>query len=438
MFPMALPESSLGAHTVPGCIVATKRLSARKVASLKAREKEYLEADGDGLFIRVRPNGTPKGNQVWLLVYSKLNCGCGKLLLGNVADHTIETARLWATTQRGMLDLGIDPQQAKRQKADEAEVKQTRTLGALLNAYVGQLRSQGKVSAGDVENIFKLHVPEQLKKQPAADIRKDDLVKPIRTLVEVGKGRTAAKLRSYLGAAFRRALEASDDPRASSDLLGFGLIINPVSAIKTLPEFTKAGQRALSHAELAEYIRQLETLPDSDTKDVLRLALWLGGQRITQLIWGVLGHDTFGKSTIILTDPKGKRTQPRRNVLPLSGRALEIVIARGNRLFDPASAAIVENRLDHASRTVAKISRNMLEGGTATESFKLSDIRRTVETHMAARGVSKDMRAQLQSHGLSGVQDRHYDRHDYMAEKQQVLAGWEVYLSGLLSPGNEM
>jgi len=34
---------------------------------------------------------------------------------------------------------------------------------------------------------------------------------------------------------------------------------------------------------------------------------------------------------------------------------------------------------------------------------------------LAAMGVSSDVRAQLQSHGLGGVQSRHYDRHTLYA-----------------------
>ena len=56
--------------------------------------------------------------------------------------------------------------------------------------------------------------------------------------------------------------------------------------------------------------------------------------------------------------------------------------------------------------------------------FSMRDLRRTAETHMAALGISSDVRAQIQSHGLGGIQARHYDRHDYMLEKRAALALW--------------
>lgn len=56
-----------------------------------------------------------------------------------------------------------------------------------------------------------------------------------------------------------------------------------------------------------------------------------------------------------------------------------------------------------------------------TAPFTLGDLRRTVETQLAAAGIQSDTLAQLQSHGLSGVQWRHYNRHDYYAEKLAAL-----------------
>jgi hypothetical protein len=51
----------------------------------------------------------------------------------------------------------------------------------------------------------------------------------------------------------------------------------------------------------------------------------------------------------------------------------------------------------------------------------VGDIRRTVETRLAALGVPQEVRARLQSHGLSGVQARHYDRYTYVAEVRDAL-----------------
>lgn len=62
------------------------------------------------------------------------------------------------------------------------------------------------------------------------------------------------------------------------------------------------------------------------------------------------------------------------------------------------------------------------------EPFDLRDIRRTCETMLAGMGISRDTRAHLLSHGLSGVQAAHYDRHSYFDEKRAALLAWEARL----------
>ena len=42
--------------------------------------------------------------------------------------------------------------------------------------------------------------------------------------------------------------------------------------------------------------------------------------------------------------------------------------------------------------------------------------------------ISRDTRAQLLSHGISGVQAAHYDRHEYIDEKRAALVAWEARL----------
>jgi integrase len=71
----------------------------------------------------------------------------------------------------------------------------------------------------------------------------------------------------------------------------------------------------------------------------------------------------------------------------------------------------------------------MLEAGLVSLPFGLHDVRRACETVLSKMGVSKDMKAQLLSHGMSGVQDKHYDRHDYMDEKRRALIRWQDMLN---------
>ena len=59
----------------------------------------------------------------------------------------------------------------------------------------------------------------------------------------------------------------------------------------------------------------------------------------------------------------------------------------------------------------------------------------TVETLLAAQGVSAEVRAWLLSHGRSGVQQKHYDRYSYLPEKRAALEQWGRYLDRLKEGG---
>ena len=90
-------------------------------------------------------------------------------------------------------------------------------------------------------------------------------------------------------------------------------------------------------------------------------------------------------------------------------------------------------RLERVSEWVTEISQVMVEERESREAFQLRDLRRTLETLLASLGVNRDVRGQVQSHGLGGVQNRHYDRHEYWDEKRAALTLLEAHLARLRS-----
>jgi len=333
-------------------------------------------------------------------------------------------------------------EKAKRAREEAERLDKSGTLRALLDGYADHLEARGKVSAKQARTLFKKNVLDakpELAQMRASAIAHQDINALLATLVEKGKGRTASKLRAYLRAAYSLALQAGSDPTVPSSLHGFHLSANPVAAIpaKALAAFNRVRERTLNVSELKTYMMALDALPEGMTRDSLWLALLLGGQRPAQLVRVTSSDIDFDGLTITLHDAKGARTQARVHRLPLASRAAAIVqrvhetIAR---TYDGESPVIFTNngkvpvRVETLSATVAEICKGMIAKKTAREAFELRDVRRTCETMLAGMGVSRDVRAQILSHGLGGVQQRHYDRHDYMAEKLAALTAWDARL----------
>ncbi len=142
-------------------------------------------------------------------------------------------------------------------------------------------------------------------------------------------------------------------------------------------------------------------------------------------------------STITLYDGKGRRTEARRHELPLMKEAAALLTARLEAIGDRANVPVfstddeTQMRIETLSALIHDISEAMVAAKEAREPFQLRDLRRTAETMLASLKVSRDIRAQLQSHGLGGVQQQHYDMHDYTLEKQQTLKKWAAHLAKL-------
>jgi integrase len=310
------------------------------------------------------------------------------------------------------------------QQAAEAE-KSTRTLQKLLDAYIVHLRTQGRRSHVDAGHIFSLHVTEAwpaVASAPAVDLTPDQVLDMLRRLIEAGKGRTANKLRSYLRAAYQCALDVRTTASIPVVFKAFGIVFNPAAQTRRAPQFDRADKRPLSKAELRTYWQLIAERPGREAL-ALRLHLLTGGQRIEQFVrlkWVDVAEDT-----ITIFDGKGRPGQgPRRHQIPLlrATRADLATLKREGEFVVSTTAG----KKAISVRTLAGWAHDVV--GNTIEGFQLKRIRSGVETLLAANGVSREVRGHLQSHGLTGVQARHYDGHDYMPEKRLAL---EVLLRGL-------
>lgn len=328
--------------------------------------------------------------------------------------------------------------------AEAARTAQRGTLRALLGAYVGYLERAGKPAAGDARRMFARHVlaDPDLADRPAASVTPDQLTALLRGVVERGHGRTAAMLRAFLRAAYELAIRARLDASAPAALLEFEIRTNPAAATAALSEFNRARDRVLTEGELGHYAAALYALPSSPARDALLVALLTGGQRPTQLLRASRGDVDLGARTIMLRDGKGRRRVARLHVLPLEPEALALVRGRGAGEGDAplfSADGVRPTRVETCEEVAVEILTAMAKDERLREvkalgpgRAQLRDVRRTCETMLAELGVSRDLRAQIQSHGLGGVQAKHYDRHDYSSEKRAALSKWETRVLALV------
>jgi hypothetical protein len=372
--------------------------------------------------------------------------------LSRLYQDGVKNIRAHLEAEEAARKLALEAEQAERDAAlavslaaeARALAQAEYTLQALCDAYAGVLEARGKSkSAKDTRSAFKVHVfkmhPE-IAALPAREVTPHHIAAMVRKVREAGKERTGGMLRSYLRAAFALAIRAPFDSAVTSELIAFEVTANPVDAIPTIP--VKAGQRTLTRFELAAYH---DALSDNLIDQALKLALLSGGQRMAQLLRIRVSDYDRDTQVLKLWDGKGKRQDPREHLLPLAPKAARLVDSLIDRAKSKAQAIAADDNLKPdpnpslflstrgaviadttPGKRVAEIATDM-----KGESFDLRDIRRTAETQLASLGVSRDVRAQLLSHGLSGVQNQHYDRHSYFDEKRNALIRWEAHLDAI-------
>jgi hypothetical protein len=434
------------------------------VLALKALEKnpkigKQISGEsrpGQGCLVAVRTSG---GVQFYFR-YTRPNGKQDRIAIGPFDDdgkkgYTLAAAGEELDKLRAKLRVDPDLREAldHEQRAKEAEARrqlateqadalaEKATFEALLNAYVAQLERNGKTSAAAVKRAFKLHIIKahpKLAARRAIDITADDLMDVLSPLTKDGKDREAGKIRAYLRAAFAAAVKSRHDPKSIAELRSIKMTTNVARDLVTIKSNGKPRERALSVAELRHYWKRIKKLPEP-WGALLRFHLLTGAQRIEQLSRVTTEHLDLDAKTVTLWDGKGRRDIPRRHTVPMIPAAedaiAEMIVPalgdNGEKVIQRAgpyvfTASNGESGVSYSAlrARVKEISRLMVKAGqtdSGKAQFTLGDLRRTVETRLAALAVSRDIRAQLQSHGLGGVQARHYDRHDYDAEMRLAL-----------------
>jgi len=308
--------------------------------------------------------------------------------------------------------------EAKRATAEVKRLAATHTLENLLKAYCDHLESIGRRSHKDARSIFKLHIMEAWPKvagMPAKDVTGEQFADMMRTLIEAGKGRTANKLRSYARAAYQTAKAAKSKPSIPVAFKNYNITTNPVAETEPDESANKPDKRPLTPDEMRDYWQAIKDV-EGFKGAALRLHLLTGGQRIEQLV--NLRTADIAPAAITLYDGKGRPgSAPRPHTIPLSAQA-----AAALKACNPVGVFALSTDGGKTHLGAITLSAWAVEAvGSLIPDFQTKRIRSGVETLLAGARVSSEIRGRLQSHGVAGVQARHYDGHDYLMEKTEAL-----------------
>lgn len=176
----------------------------------------------------LRARGSKSGVPRFYLRYTDSRDNRVMLPIGafeRLADAEVAAAPLrarWLAGERDLREIIAAETEARERAKREAKeaaaaraAQDRRTLGLLCETYCDQLGAEGKISERDARSTLRRALQSSpLWTKPAAEVTGADLVTVINATIAAGHKREAAKVRSYLRAAYRRAASASLDPNS--------------------------------------------------------------------------------------------------------------------------------------------------------------------------------------------------------------------------------
>ena len=172
------------------------RLSDRQLKAVKAKDKDYVLSDGDGLQLRVRSNGSMLWNFNYREPVTKNRINMG---LGTYPELSLANARKKVVEARELLAQGID---AKVQRNAQDEAKRAETEHTFENVATAWFElKKDSVTPAYAEDIWRsltLHVFPDLKTTSLSKITAPMVIELLRPIEAKGSLETVKRLSQRL------------------------------------------------------------------------------------------------------------------------------------------------------------------------------------------------------------------------------------------------
>ncbi len=386
----------------------SSKLTVSRVKQLTriGEEQKLYDADVRGLYLRVR--GPDKASYY---VRYKDNAGKWKdRVLENVTILSLDQAREKA-------------REARLTKGKSFEITQTPTFDTFWVDYCRRTRG-GKAEAtlerrdslyrvylkGENEDgqIIKARIGNMLLSE-IQWVELDDLLLEV---IDVGKKPTALQLRALLIDVFKYAKKAGH------------ISLDPTESLETIRR-AEPKSRYLSEKEYRYLFKilsgEFDLKADKDTIFVV-LLLCLTGCRMQEVQEADWSEFDFSSKVWII--PKSRNKSSRDYHIPLTTTVLKLLKSKGIK----KSGKIFEVGGNAASQFLFRVStRNKKTCDFFDAPVRSHVLRHSLVTHLAAKfKVLDELKGRVINHAPDkSTALHHYDHHDYLPEKREILQMWD-------------
>lgn len=389
----------------------TTRLSDKEIKSAKPKEKEYILSDGDGLRLRVKPNGS----KLWLLNYTHpTKKKRTNLSLGKYPDLSLANARKVSMEAKELLAQGIDPQEERKRQQQEHKSVHQHTFFNVAKEWFDIKKDDVTTDyAVDIWRSLELHIFPTLSNTPVKEVTAPHVIELLKPIEAKGSLETVKRLAQRLNEVMNFATNC-------------GLIqANPLTGIKAaFKKPKKENMAALKPAELPEL---MGAIANASIKRTTRCLIeWqlhtmtrpseASGAKWEEIDWGEK----------VWTIPAERMKKRREHRIPLTDKMLDLLEVikpiSGNREFifpsdrDPKkpcnsqTANMALKRMGFAGRLVSHGLRSL------------------ASTTLNEQGFDKDLIEAALAHVDDNQVRSAYNRTDYLDRRRPMMCWWSGHI----------
>ncbi|GAB1621414.1 integrase domain-containing protein [Agarivorans albus] len=390
---------------------STTRLTDKEIKAARPGDKEYNLFDGDGLRLRVKPNGS----KLWMVNYYRpVTRKRANLSLGKYPNLSLANARKAALEAKELLAQGIDPLEYKKKQQQEHQATHQHTFINVSQKWF-DIKKEDVTSdyAVDVWRSLELHIFPNLSSTPVKDISAPMIIELLKPIEAKGSLETVKRLSQRLNEIMNFATNC-------------GLVhANPLTGIKAaFKKPKKENMAALTPAELPEL---LATIANASIKRTTRCLIeWqlhtltrpseASGARWEEIIW----------EEKVWTIPAERMKKRREHRIPLTDQMLNLLEVikpiSGHREFIFPSDRNPKKPCNSQTANMA-LKRMGFAGRLVSHG-----LRSLASTALNEQGFDKDLVEAALAHMDDNQVRSAYNRTDYLERRRPMMCWWSGHI----------
>lgn len=396
----------------------TNRLRPLTITNAKPKEKEYNLSDGQGLALRIKPNGS----KTWVFNYTHpITKKRNNLGLGNSLDVTLAHARERRTELRQMLARGIDPKAAKDLEIQQIAEATQNTFQKVSESWLQT--KQHEVTAKTLKTITNSLIQDAypiVGEMPVKQITYKIGKQVITRAIDRGSFELARKLASRLNEIMNLAVR--------NDLIENNPLI---SLSKDIPRVEVKHNPSLQPDELPDLMKAIN-FANIELKTRCMLELKLHTLTRSQVV-AMAAWEQFDFDKMLWTIPPVEGTKVRRTaqnkqpfIVPITKQVANILA-----LMKPISGHrhyIFPNHYDplkHSNKETMNtaLKRMGLKGRTTAHG-----LRSLASTILNEQGFAPDVIEKALFHVDKNKIRKIYNRAEYLEPRKAMLSWWSEHI----------